>query len=86
MLFQLNPSIPVETPKGKGQATLLIDYGPEHDLYWVTFLDEGGECWTFGNRDIRAQTNLTLGRGKAKVDALQIQRPAIWAQNQSSSN
>ncbi len=62
MMMQLNPCIPVETPRGKGQASVLIDYSPEHDLYWVVFLDEGGECWTFSNRDIRAQTNITLGR------------------------
>lgn len=62
MLIQLNPSIPVETPKGSGQAVVLIDYGPEHDLYWVIFLDESRECWTYGNRDIRAQVNVTLGR------------------------
>ena len=63
MILQLNPSIPVETPKGKGQATFMIDYSPEHDFYWVVFLDESRECWTFGNRDIRAQPNITLGRG-----------------------
>jgi hypothetical protein len=61
-MIQLNPSIPVHTPKGKGQAIILIDYSPEHDLYWVVFLDDSGECWTFPNKDIRAQNNITLGR------------------------
>jgi hypothetical protein len=63
MMLQLSPSIPVETPKGKGQATIIIDYSPEHDFYWVVFLDESRECWTFSNKDIRAQPNFTLGRG-----------------------
>jgi hypothetical protein len=63
MMLQLSPSIPVETPKGKGQATILIDYSPEHDFYWVVFLDESRECWTFSNKDIRAQPNFTIGRG-----------------------
>ena len=62
MILQLNPPIPVDTPKGTAQATFLIDYSAEHDLYWVCFIDETHECWTFGNRDIRAQTNVTLGR------------------------
>jgi hypothetical protein len=62
MMLQLNPSIPVDTPKGKGQAVFLIDYSPEHDLYWVVFLDENRQCWTFSNSDIRAQDNFTLGR------------------------
>lgn len=61
-MIQLNPSIPVETPKGNGQAVVLIDYSSEHDLYWVVFLDDSRQCWTFGNRDIRAQPNITLGR------------------------
>lgn len=62
MLTQLNPSIPVETPKGKGQAVIVIDYSPEHDLYWVVFDDQTRQCWTFNNRDIRIQTNITFGR------------------------
>lgn len=61
-MLQLNPAIPVTTPRGPGQAHFLIDYSPEHDLCWVVFLDESGECWTFRNPEIRAQKNLTLGR------------------------
>ncbi len=67
-MLQLNPSIPVETPKGKGQAVILIDYSAEHDLYWVVFLDESRECWTFNNKDIRIQENYTLGRAKAPAN------------------
>ena len=61
-MLQLNPSIPVETPKGNGQAVVLIDYGSEHDLYWVVLLDDSRECWTFSNREIHAQPNITMGR------------------------
>lgn len=61
MLLQLNPPIPVQTPKGKALAQLVIDYGPEHDLLWVCF-EENGECWTWGNPQIRAQSNITMGR------------------------
>lgn len=62
MILQLNPSIPIESPKGKGQAVMIIDYGPEFDLFWVVFDDATHECWTFNNKDIRAQTNITFGR------------------------
>lgn len=62
MILQLNPSIPVQTASGKGQAVAMIDYSPEHDLYWVVFLDHSRECWTFQNKDIRAQENFSLGR------------------------
>lgn len=62
MILQLNPPIPVETPKGPGMAHLVIDYGIEHNLFWVVFLDATGECWTYANPEIRAQKNVTLGR------------------------
>jgi hypothetical protein len=62
MMLQLNPPIPVMTPKGKGYAHILIDYSQEHDLYWVCFIDETGECWTYSNKEIRAQTNVSLQR------------------------
>lgn len=62
MILQLNPPIPVETPRGKALAQLVIDYGPEHDLLWVCFQDDTKECWTWGNQQIRAQTNVTMNR------------------------
>ena len=59
---QLNPPLPLETPRGKGLAHFMIDYGPEHHLMWTVFIDATGECWTFQNPDIRAGKNMTLGR------------------------
>lgn len=61
-MIQLNPTLPVITPKGKGWAFFCIDRSQEHDLEWVVFLDEGGECWTFRNSEIRIQKNYTLSR------------------------
>jgi hypothetical protein len=62
MLTQLNPPLPLLTPKGKAWAHLVIDYGPEADLMWVCFQDDDGACWTWSNRDVRIQPNATLGR------------------------
>jgi hypothetical protein len=62
-LIQLNPPLPIVTPLGKGLAHVLIDYGIEHDLMWVCFQNDTGECWTWSNKDIRADKNITLGRG-----------------------
>lgn len=61
MLLQLNPPLPLTTPKGRGLAHLVIDYGPEHNLLWVVFQDSG-EVWTFGNPEVRAEPNITMGR------------------------
>jgi len=62
LILQLNPSLPIKTPKGPALAHFLIDEGIEHDILWVCFQDDTGECWTWKNRDIRAQKNVTAGR------------------------
>ena len=61
-MLQLNPPIPMNTPKGEGFAHILIDYGPESDLYWTVLITETGEIWTYANRNVRASKNITLGR------------------------
>lgn len=62
MIIQLNPPIPILTPRGTAVAHLVIDYGMESDLLWTCFQDDTGECWTWRNSDIRAQTNISVGR------------------------
>lgn len=62
MIVQLHPSIPVVTPQGNAQAMMVIDYGPEHDLVWVCFLDSNDQCWSYRNSEIRGQKNITMGR------------------------
>jgi len=62
MITRLDPPMPIMTPKGRGLAHFLIDYGPEHDLMWVCFQDDTGECWTWENAHIRARVNQTLSR------------------------
>jgi hypothetical protein len=61
-MIQLNPPIPMNTPKGEGFAHLMLDYGPESDLYWVVMITETGEIWTYANRYVRGSKNITLGR------------------------
>ena len=62
MIHQLNPPLPVVTPKGKAWAHIVFDYGPEADLIWVCFLDDNGQCWSYRNSEIRIQKNETIGR------------------------
>ena len=61
-MLRLDPPIPVMTPKGKAWAHVLIDYSQEHHLVWVCFQDDSGQCWSWQNKDIRIQTNPTMGR------------------------
>ncbi len=66
MILQLNPTIPMSTPKGNGYAILVIDYSQEHDLLFTVALDNG-ELWTFNNREVRMLTNITMGRGNNEL-------------------
>jgi hypothetical protein len=68
-ITRVDPPIPLMTPKGRGVAHFLIDYGMENDLMWVVFQDDTGECWTWENAQIRARVNKTMGREKvSKID------------------
>jgi hypothetical protein len=64
MIQQLNPPLPLVTPRGKADAHFVIDYGPEAHLIWVCFIRDTGECWSYQNRDVRIEPNPTLGRFK----------------------
>lgn len=61
-IIQLDPPLPMNTPKGEAIAHFLIDYGMESHLMWVCFQAETGECWTWSNPEIRIQKNISMGR------------------------
>jgi hypothetical protein len=62
MILQLNPPIPMQTPKGEGLAWLVLDYSAEYNLLWTVAINETGEIWTFANPEVRATKNITMGR------------------------
>ncbi|MBC2665544.1 hypothetical protein H7F51_08415 [Novosphingobium flavum] len=65
MFTQLNPAIPLHVlGKGPGYAFGLIDYGQEHNLIWVTALDDSGEIWCAPNPTVRFGRNWTMGRAE----------------------
>jgi hypothetical protein len=79
-ITQLNPPLPLHTAKGSGWAHFIIDYGPEADLMWVVFLDDGGVCWTVPNPEIRMAWNWSLGRRQfPDRDNAETVRPAAVA-------
>ena len=62
---QLEPPIPVHVlDKGAGFAIAVIDYGQEHNLIWVTAINDTGEIWCAPNPRVRMQANWTMGRVK----------------------
>lgn len=61
MILQLNPPLPLDTPKGLGWAHFVIDPSQDHHLQWVVFIKATGQCWTFENPNARLQENPTMG-------------------------
>ncbi|HEX5508939.1 MAG TPA: hypothetical protein VFX37_10590 [Pseudolabrys sp.] len=62
MILQLNPPLPMITPRGKGLAHFVIDYGIESHLHWTVALGDSGEIWTYPNPQVRMEFNHTIGR------------------------
>src|ERR1044071_2726582 len=79
MIQQLNPPLPMETPKGSGWAHFVIDYGPETALLWVVFMDADGACWTIPNPEVRMSYNWTMGRRKLRDREAPSQLPQTEA-------
>lgn len=70
--LQLNPPLPLVTPRGKALAHVLIDYGIEHDLIWVCALRDAphaGEIWCYRNPEVRMEENATIARHTRKPAA-----------------
>jgi hypothetical protein len=61
VILRLDPTVPLDTPKGPAAAHFLIDYSEQHHLLWVCFTDETGECWTWPNPAVRLRPNETMG-------------------------
>jgi len=62
MTIQLNPTIPLITPKGSALAIFVKEDGPEHHLIWTVIQDDTGEIWSFENPQVRATKNITYNR------------------------
>lgn len=76
MILQLNPAIPLDhIEKGPFLAHFIHDEGVEAEIYFTGFLKDSGEIWTFNNRVLRAQKNITLDRTLKKNDS------EIWVRN-----
>tara|TARA_R110002020_G_scaffold472968_1_gene701609 strand:- start:1282 stop:1509 length:228 start_codon:yes stop_codon:yes gene_type:complete len=63
-IYEPRQELEVKTPKGIGRVWLITDYGTEIEKILTVIIDSTGEIWEFGNQDIRATKNVTLGRGK----------------------
>ncbi len=73
MMLQLNPPLPLDTPKGPADAHFVIDYGSEGHILFVTFVRHSGECWTWQARECQLEKNVTGGiRSCPECDDLRL--------------
>lgn len=61
-MLQLDPQVPVVSPKGNGQAIGWLDYSQEHHMIWIVAQDATGEVWLWSNSQIKLRDNPTTGR------------------------
>jgi hypothetical protein len=65
MILEVKQSIQVDTSKGRGRIWLVTEYGSEIEKVFTVILDDTGEIWEFTNKEVRATSNVTMGR---KID------------------
>lgn len=68
MILQLNPTILVDTPLGRGHALFIIDYGMHQNTCWVVALQENGVVKHFDCNSIIIATNYTYGLNLIRND------------------
>ena len=59
MILQLNRTIMVETPLGRGQALFIIDYGMHQNTCWVVGMHKDGIVKHFDSNDVIISPNYT---------------------------
>lgn len=77
MHMQLDPMLPMTTPKGPGYAFILIDYSQEHDVVWGVADDATGEIWFWRNQCVRFRDNITMGRPRPATGVGEIVGPLM---------
>jgi hypothetical protein len=86
MMIRLEPPIEVETPKGRGWAIVLRDYGYDYDDLWTCLISETKEFWTFRNKEIKGVDNLTFGVGVEKsCERCAGQITEVWCNKKNAS-
>jgi hypothetical protein len=57
----LDPPRGLHTPLGYALATEITVWGQEDYIYYNCWIAESGENWTFDNREVRLDPNITAG-------------------------
>jgi len=73
MILQLNPALPLwHMQKGNFLAHFIHEYGIESEIYFTGILQDTGEIWTFNNKVLRGQKNISIDRTLDKEIGMKI--------------
>ena len=62
MILEVQQSLHVDTPKGRGRVWLVTEYGVEIEKVFTVILDDTGEIWEWQPKDIKILPNLSFNR------------------------
>lgn len=62
VIFEPSNRVDVTTPKGEGIIWLVTDYGHETDTLYTIIINDTGEMWQFGHKDIIVKHNISFRR------------------------
>lgn len=75
---QLDPMLPLDTPKGEGFAFWRTDYSQEHDVLYSVIITATREIWDFPQPLVRGVKNISMGRLR-EVSAISDSFPRAFA-------
>ena len=61
---QIDPMLPLDTPKGEGFAFWRTDYSQEHDTLYSVIITATREVWDLPQPQVRGVKNISMGRTK----------------------
>ena len=63
-IHEIQQTLWVNTPHGKGQALFIVDYGPHQNTIWVVTLKEDGKVKHYDSNQISVEINHTIDFNK----------------------
>lgn len=73
MILQLNPALPLKhIDKGNFLAHFIHEDGIESEIMFTGILQDSGEIWTFNNKVLRGQRNISIDRDFKKEGEMKI--------------
>lgn len=61
IIYETRQQVEVDTAQGRGRIWLVTEYGSEIEKIFTVILNDG-RFWEFRNSELKATSNITMGR------------------------